>query len=58
MGTWSAVVKDQLEYVLWVKVCRGDIPLDVAQRAISADWIAAYNRWVDGRIRAPVQFGD
>jgi hypothetical protein len=57
-GTWSAVAKDQLENVLWVKVCRGEIPLNVAQRAISADWIAAYNRWIDGRIRAPGRFDD
>ena len=57
-GTWSAVAKDQLEYVLWVKVCRGEISLGVAQRAIAANWIAAYHRWVDGRIRAPVRFGD
>lgn len=42
---WNAHVKDQLEDRLHQMVCRGDIDLATAQRAISTDWIAAYRQY-------------
>jgi hypothetical protein len=39
---WNARVKDSLENELHRLVCDGKIPLNVAQNAIAADWIAAY----------------
>jgi len=45
-GIWSAEVKDQLEYVLWKKVCLKIIPLREAQNAIARDWTLAYRRYV------------
>lgn len=42
---WNARVKDQLEDRLHRMVCHGEIDLATAQRAISADWIAAYRKY-------------
>ena len=39
---WNARVKDDLENTLHRLVCDGKIPLDLAQKAIAADWVAAY----------------
>ena len=39
---WNARVKDDLENVLHRLVCDGKIPLDLAQKAIAANWIVAY----------------
>jgi hypothetical protein len=43
---WNADVKDELEAVLSRLVCSGRVPLAEAQKAIAADWTAAYNRFV------------
>ncbi len=45
---WNADVKDELEAILARQVCSGRVPLAEAQRAIAADWTAAYNRFVIG----------
>ena len=41
-GHDGAKRKDRLEVKLQCLVCSGDVPLDVAQNAIWADWQAAY----------------
>lgn len=43
---WNAHVKDRLEDRLHAMVVDGDLPLQTAQRAMAADWIAAYRRYV------------
>ncbi|MFZ6655893.1 hypothetical protein [Undibacterium sp. TJN19] len=43
---WSAEKKDQLEFVLYKKVCANELPLKVAQEAMATDWIAAYKNYV------------
>jgi hypothetical protein len=44
---WNAHVKDQLEDLLPRLVCTGRLRLDVAQRDIATDWIAAYRKYFD-----------
>jgi hypothetical protein len=44
-ATWNAHVKDDLERLLHQLVCRGSVPLESAQRDISTNWIAAYQRY-------------
>jgi hypothetical protein len=46
---WRADRKDELEKVLGRLVCAGRMPLADAQRAMAADWTAAYGRYVTGR---------
>lgn len=46
-GTYGARRKDVLEVKLGKLVCAGELPLRAAQRAIAADWVAAYDRYVD-----------
>lgn len=36
----EAICKDGVEHCLAAKVCKGEIPLDVAQKAIADDWRA------------------
>ena len=50
---WNAHVKDQLERLLPRLVCEGQLPLDVAQRDIAHDWIAAYKKYF--KTTAPLQ---
>ena len=45
-GEWNAGRKDQLEFVLYRMVCRGEIGLLEAQQAISSNWINAWTRYV------------
>ena len=45
---WGADRKDDLELVLNQLVCGGRLSLVEAQAAISANWIAAYRRFVNG----------
>ena len=42
---WNSYVKDQLEDRLHHMVCRGQISLPDAQRAIASNWIDAYKRY-------------
>jgi hypothetical protein len=46
IGGWGSYTKDRLENRLHALVCRGRVPLALAQREISGDWIAAYARYV------------
>ena len=49
-GIWNASHKDELEYVLWADVCYHGLPLAIAQQAMASDWIAAYRRYVAGKL--------
>ena len=51
-GQWGAADKDDLEYFLWIKVCRSEVSLSAAQAAIAGDWIAAHRRSVRGKPQA------
>jgi hypothetical protein len=42
---WNARVKDELERLLPRLVCNGELPLDIAQRDMAVDWIAAYKKY-------------
>ena len=42
---WGAEKKDQLEMVLYKKVCAQEIPLAEAQHAMATNWIEAWNRY-------------
>lgn len=46
-GPWNAHVKDRLENYLHEQVCAGWMPLAKAQREITRDWIAAYERYLE-----------
>jgi len=43
---FNAAKKDQLEFVLYKMVCRGQISLAEAQHKMGTDWIEAYKRYV------------
>jgi hypothetical protein len=43
---WNADVKDRLENYVHVEVCAGRIAIADAQKAIAADWIAAYRKYI------------
>ena len=43
---WSSEKKDQLEFVLYKLVCRGEVPLIQAQQEVATDWIQAYKKYV------------
>ena len=42
---WNARVKDDLERLLPRMVCEGRLELEIAQRDIAVDWIAAYKKY-------------
>ena len=44
---WTAGRKDELEAAMVRLVCAGEVPLDVARRAMAQDWQRAYRRYVD-----------
>lgn len=44
---WNAKKKDALESKLHRMVCRGEITLAEAQRAMATDWIKAYKQYVN-----------
>lgn len=44
-GRANAKDKNDLAYVLWRLVCRHEVPLAAAQKAISQNWIAAYRTY-------------
>lgn len=45
-GLWNAHLKDRLENWLHKEVCKGNIPLDVAQHEICAGgWMASYKKY-------------
>ena len=43
---WGADKKDQLEFVLYKKVCAGEVSLRDAQHAMASDWISAWKKYV------------
>ena len=43
---WNADMKDKLENYLHVEVCAGHIAIADAQKAIAADWVAAYRKYL------------
>lgn len=45
-GTWNAHMKDALENKLHRMVCEGTITLEEAQKAISENWIEAYEKYI------------
>jgi hypothetical protein len=45
-GNWNAKLKDALEDRLHAMVCKGDISLREAQRAIATDWVTSYKQYV------------
>lgn len=42
---WNADRKDELEFVLYMAVCRGEVSLAEAQAAFATNWIDAYRRY-------------
>ncbi len=46
IGGWGSDAKDRLESRLHTAVCRGQLSLADAQRAMAGDWIAAYKRYI------------
>lgn len=55
--TWNALVKDELERLLPDLVCSGRVTLEVAQRDIASDWIAAYRKYFRTRDPLANSFG-
>ena len=45
---WGADKKDQLEFVLYKKVCGGEVSLRDAQVAMATDWIGAWKKYASG----------
>ena len=45
-GEWSAEQKNDLEFVVYKMVCRGEVSLREAQQRMARDWIQAYKDWV------------
>jgi hypothetical protein len=43
---WGADKKDQLEFVLYKRVCAGEVSLKDAQREMATDWIGAWKKYV------------
>ena len=49
---WNASFKDTIENVLHQMVCKGQLPLDTARKALATDWVAAYRQYVPHSIFA------
>lgn len=47
-GEWNAGKKDQLELVLYKKLCADEVSLANAQQAMAINWIEAWKRFVSG----------
>jgi len=47
-GQWNAHDKDKLENEMHHRVCAGSVSLEVVQREIAADWVAAYRKYIGG----------
>lgn len=43
---WNAGVKDRLENYLHIEICAGHIAAAEAQKAVAADWIATYRKYL------------
>lgn len=42
---WGAERKDELEFALYMAVCRGEVRLNEARHAFAENWIDAYRRY-------------
>ena len=45
-GAWGADQKNDLEFVVYKMVCKGEIGLAEAQQRVARNWIEAYQAWV------------
>lgn len=45
-GEWSSDRKNDLEFVVYKMVCKGEITLQEAQQRVAHNWIQAYKDWV------------
>ena len=54
---WESYRKDRIEAKLQCLVCTGQVALDVAQRAVSDDWLAAYHAYARLKCRRPGRTG-
>lgn len=45
-GEWGADEKNDLEFVVYKMVCKGELTLPEAQQRIAHNWIEAYKAWV------------
>ena len=54
-GEWSAARKDELEFVMYQKLCAGKINLKAAQDAFRDDWVAAYKKYVTSNVTSKKQ---
>ena len=52
--TWNAEAKDRLEHLMCDMVCAGQIDIATAQEAFATDWIDAYQKYYEGRLKPAV----
>jgi hypothetical protein len=55
--TWNAEAKDRLERFMCDMVCTGQLDIGTAQEAFAKDWIAAYQKYYQGRPMSDRQLG-
>lgn len=48
-GEWSAEQKNELEWIVYKMVCRGELTLTEAQQRVASNWVEAYHAWVPSR---------
>jgi hypothetical protein len=48
-GAWSAEQKNELEWIVYKMVCRGELSLAEAQQRVAKNWVEAYQAWVPSR---------
>jgi hypothetical protein len=48
-GEWSAEQKNELEWIVYKMVCRGELALTEAQQRVASNWVQAYQAWVPSR---------
>jgi len=48
LSEWNAGKKDQLEFLIYKKVCAEEMTLEEAQHWMATDWIAAWKQFVPG----------
>jgi hypothetical protein len=48
-GAWSAEQKNELEWIVYKMVCRGELSLSEAQQRVAKNWVEAYQAWVPSR---------
>ncbi|MFM7802654.1 MAG: hypothetical protein ACKO69_11040 [Limnohabitans sp.] len=48
-GEWSAEQKNELEWIVYKMLCRGELTLTEAQQRVAQNWVDAYQAWVPSR---------